>query len=270
MSDNLSTLARSADEICRAASDPLFIQDYFLRTGHTAKQTNGTVTFLKYKNAIFACTCRHVFEEVKDNLVLAVMVERMVLNFASIGPVGVVSSFRSVQSTIADIAVSPVPQGMWQFLVTKKAKRAIDLDAFASVPWNLIKVCHAAGYPTEHKEDAGGIVRSPMPRVMAELQSTISDGMKEFTLHSRLDQPHGMFFSGISGGPIVGETTQRDLVPVGIVFEGAPSSKKREQSIFAGPNDLMIRGYVLTPEIFEHWLHHLAPPPKPLKMRKAS
>jgi hypothetical protein len=239
-----------------------------MRTGHNAKQANGTVTFLKYKNAIFACTCRHVLNEVKGNLVLAVMADRMVLNFASIGPDGILSSFRRVQDSTVDIAISPVPAGMWLLLAKKKAKQAIDLDTFNPPPWDLIKFCHAAGYPCEHKVDSGTVVRSPMPRVVAELRTTVSKGTKEFTLHSSLNEPHGFFFSGMSGGPIVGETDKGDLVPVGIVFEGAPSSKKRQRSIFAGPNDLMIRGYVLTPEVFDYWLQHLEPFSKARKMRK--
>ena len=231
-----------------------------MTTGHNAQQSNGTVTFLKYKNLIFACTCRHVVDEVNGNLVLAVMVDRMVQNFASIGPDGVVSSFRRVLDPTVDIAISPVPVGAWQFLTKNKAKRAIDLDAFTSPPWDRIKVCHAAGYPCEHKVESGNVVQAPMSRVVAELRSTLTERPKEFTLHSTLGQPHGFFFSGMSGGPILGENDKRDLVPVGIIFEGAPSSKNNpEPSIFAGPNDLMIRGYVLTPEIFDHWLRQLEP-----------
>lgn len=49
----------------RAWSDPLWLQDYFVRNGHSEKTTNATATFIKYSGQHYVFTCRHVTETVK-------------------------------------------------------------------------------------------------------------------------------------------------------------------------------------------------------------
>jgi hypothetical protein len=73
-----------------------------------------------------------------------------------------------------------------------------------------------------------------------------------------LEKPHGYYFSGISGGTLYA-VEEEILVPVGIVFEGYPSTKKQAEAranstAFLDEHDIFIRALTLTPEIFEEWL----------------
>jgi hypothetical protein len=81
--------------------------------------------------------------------------------------------------------------------------------------------------------------------------------------------PHGYFFSGMSGGPIYAveeydprEVEDEELFPIGIIFGGYPASGEADthgadlrESAFLTSRDLFVQAYVLTPEIFDEWLH---------------
>jgi hypothetical protein len=58
-SDENSRLARSQ-------TDPLWLQDHFLGTGHDVTTRNGTASFVSFKGRHFAVTCRHVMESASD------------------------------------------------------------------------------------------------------------------------------------------------------------------------------------------------------------
>lgn len=104
--------------------------------------------------------------------------------------------------------------------------------------------------------------------VVAEVASQLGRTEHSITLSSTLDKPHGYYFSGMSGGPVyaVEGPQQRtvedgDLLPVGLIFEGFPSSGRPESqgtrdaaSAFLTDNDLFFRALTLTPEYFDEWL----------------
>jgi hypothetical protein len=242
-------------KIARAACDPLFIHNQFLLDGHTEKSTNGTATFVKFKGKHYACTCRHVLQAAEDGNALTLMIERVIFNLTRFNlQHKVVSSFSAPQDKTIDIAISPIDTGLWDMLATKKQKVPIDLDNFSELDWSKIKHYGAAGYPTEHKTLIGNQVQAPMTFVVATLKSPFGPNDKTFVLFSTLDKPHGWYFSGMSGGPIFAIVDNATLFPVGIVFEGGPSSAKAEASFISTENNIFIRGLALTPEIFEDWL----------------
>lgn len=151
-----------------------------------------------------------------------------------------------VDVSIADIC------NYWPFILEKKHKAAIDLDNWVTPAWVDDGLHYAAGYLDEHKTDDGKMLKSPMALVAANLSSSVTDQSREFTLFSSLAEPHGYYLSGISGGPIV--TLQDDkIIPVGLVFEGEPASRAASAG-YAGPNDIMVRGIILTPDRFADWL----------------
>jgi hypothetical protein len=92
-----------------------------------------------------------------------------------------------------------------------------------------------------------------MALVAAEPASTMPPGSASFTLRSRVEAPHGYYFSGLSGGPIFIPEADR-LVPVGIVIEGGPSSSSAPESFISDANTIFVRGQTLTPMIFKEWL----------------
>lgn len=96
-----------------------------------------------------------------------------------------------------------------------------------------------------------------MASVEAEVASPLARNKRIIHLSSRLAEAHGYYFSGISGGALYAIEAD-GLVPMGIVFEGHPSSKKKtgepESSTFLDEYDIFVRGSTLTPEIFGEWL----------------
>jgi len=47
-------------------SDPIWLQDYFVHTGHDADTRSGTATFVRRKGIHYVYTCRHIMEGIKD------------------------------------------------------------------------------------------------------------------------------------------------------------------------------------------------------------
>mgnify|MGYP003650082218 CR=1 FL=1 len=48
----------------------------------------------------------------------------------------------------------------------------------------------------------------------------------------------------------------KEFAPIGLIFEGSPSSREQKEDVFslAGPTDILIRGLLLTPDRFAEWL----------------
>jgi hypothetical protein len=260
--DDIRLFGRDPHKACRAYSDPLFLQDHFLSTGHNETIHNGTATFVNYRGHVYGCTCQHVSDAVDDPAITAgphptaaLMVDRVVLNLSFWTAEGLRTALRTVTpgqgQHQVDVAIVELGH-TWDMIREKKQKIAINLDEWEPPPWDDAHLCHAAGYPDEHKSADGAILSAPMTLVTAELSSKLSDSSREFTLSSQLDKPHNFFFSGISGGPILATWGDR-FSPIGLVFEGEPSSRTATSG-WAGPNDILIRGILLTPQRIEEWL----------------
>ena len=245
--------------LCRACSDPVFISDYFLKDGHSEKTSNATVTFVKCEGRHYACTCEHVAtaDELKiDRRTLGLRAGRVIINLSWFHANGLQTAFRNppgiIEGDKVDVAIADISSS-WAILEEQKNKVAVDLDRWREPPWESIEYCAAAGYPNHHKEREGEMVASLMPVATAALGAPLSRDARQFTLTSALEEPHGIYFSGMSGGPIVG-CLEKGPVPIGLIFEGMPSSPDAPASIYAGPNDIFIRGLLLRPQIFGAWL----------------
>ena len=263
--DDLKLFSSDPNKACRAYSDPLFLQDHFLFDGHHDKTPNATATFVRYRGRVYACTCRHVSEALTepglvkgDHPTAALMFGKAVLNLSMFTAEGLRSVLRSPTGDIehhTDVAIAGLGH-TWDLLCERKPKVAIDLDQWEPPPWGEVQFCHAAGYADEHKSMQDDNVTAPMPLVTAEVTSKLSDDCREFTLSSSLTEPHGMYFSGLSGGPVLAAWGDR-FTPIGLVFEGYPS-KPGVASFWAGPNDILIRGVILTPTRFAAWLTNMS------------
>jgi len=265
MNEGSETLEAELSRQCRSYTDPLFLQDHFLGSGHDDGTHNGTATFIKFGGHHYVCTCQHVAESLSDDTIVgpetrhptaALMVGKSVINLSFFTEEGIQPALRAPsdeEEYKTDVCIAGI-DSHWEFLQTHKDKEAIDLDSWIEPPWHEIRMCAAAGYADEHKTALDDQVSTPMPLVTAELQSELSADTREFTLRSSLEQPHGMYFSGMSGGPIIGVWGDRDYTMIGLIFEGFPSSRTAPPSMFAGPCDLFVRGLLLTPERFGGWL----------------
>ena len=151
--------------------------------------------------------------------------------------------FRSPRDMKIDIAIAPLSEAYWNFLTDKKNKTAINLDDWqapnsSSVKWGL-----AAGYPDEHKTHTTvgetEYIANQLITTVAEVSSSLPP-RKLITLSSQLKNPHSWYFSGLSGGPLYvvekpeeREVEDDELFPVGIVFQGFPSTGRPDVPGFA-------------------------------------
>ena len=217
--DDTKLFGGDPHKACRAYSDPLFLQDHFLSTGHNENTHNGTATFVAYQGQVYACTCRHVADAAQDPAVnvsphptAALVFNRSILNLSFWTAEGLRPALRPVLHNHGqhqlDVAIAALGH-TWEFLQKYKQKVAINLDEWEPPPWDKVKLCLAAGYPDEHKSADGSILSSPMALVSAEVASNLSSDSTEFTLYSSLEEPHGYLFSGISGGPILAAWGER-------------------------------------------------------------
>jgi hypothetical protein len=110
---------------------------------------------------------------------------------------------------------------------SRQKKRPIDLDNWHEPRWARAEILVAAGYPDEHKtivmSNGEEKVGAPMPMVAAEIDGKIAKDQREVRMRSRLDNPHGFYLSGMSGGPIYVQQDER-VVAVGILYEGWPQT----------------------------------------------
>ncbi len=276
--------APAIESLPRRNSDPIWLQDYFLHTGHDADTRSGTATFVKRKGIHYVCTCRHIMESIKDPKMvpnakfptLALAIDRAFINIARMTANGPDLVMRApgpdTRHADTDIAIAPLAGGTWHLLATRKNKSAIDLDCWREPDWSKVRFGLANGYPDEHKKNisANSIdqVANQLITVVAEVASPLSSIQRTITLNSALDNPHSWYFSGLSGGPLYfvegleeRQAEDDELFPVGIVFEGYPSSGRTEAietrdagAAFLTERDLFIRALALAPSIFDEWV----------------
>jgi hypothetical protein len=177
--------------------------------------------------------------------------------------------FHSPNDSQIDIAIAPLDEAFWKLLTEEKNKSAIDLDEWRPPDWPSVKWGLAAGYPDEHKTHTTigntGYIANQLIVTVAEVSSSLPPN-KFITLSSQLKNPHSWYFSGLSGGPlyVVENPEERyvednELFPVGIVFEGFPSTGRPDVPGTLQPNpdaflnsaDLFMRALTLTPDTFD-------------------
>ena len=265
-------------------TDPLWIQDHFLATGHDENTPNATATFVKRRGRHYMVTCRHVLESVtkrrdaggETQLTMALHVDRGVLNLSSVGPEGIVLSVRApgadLHSRPADVALASLEPSYWELLSSRKSKTAIDLDFWQTPDWSTVRKCMAVGYENEGKttirNEGSEMVAARLLNVVADVCSMPAEDTTKFELMSELDRVHGFAFSGMSGGAVYAiegsdrtEFEDDELFPVGIVYEGFPATHRAREpgvedagrSIFS-KRHVFIRAQMLTPGIFDDWL----------------
>jgi hypothetical protein len=264
------------DSVSRRNTDPIWIQDHFLGTGHTEETHNATATFVHRRGKNYVVTCKHVLDASANPEIvpgamyptLALHLDKSILNLSAITSEGIKVSaavpHASRKEEEIDIAICELSESYWNLLQQRKSKIAIDLDNWKPPSWDKVGFGLAVGYPDEHKDvliiENEEKVSSKKTEVVAEFTNPPNGTQNTYTICSQLNQPHGFYFSGMSGGPLYaveGDFGQfideSQIYPIGIVFEGSPSSRNAPQGFFGG-SDIYIQAIALTPERFDEWL----------------
>ncbi|AWH19207.1 hypothetical protein C1922_18755 [Stenotrophomonas sp. ZAC14D2_NAIMI4_7] len=284
------TIAATNEEIDRRVHRccaPLFGTGILLSGGHDPSVTSATATFVKFESRIYVVTCHHVLSAFfsatvrgKRVIVPTLHCGNTIYPLATYASDGTYTSlFKScrefpgagdVDSDDAldaldranadrpDIAIADITE-LWPMLRNLRDAEAIDLDAWVEPDWTTVQTTWIAfGFPDAHKYQAGDKVVAPMPRVSVSLATSFPTPEKPtYILCSTLESDHGWGFSGMSGGPVlVAHATDDTFAFVGITFEGAPSTKELSENseAFVQKNDIVLKGYHLTPKQFGSWL----------------
>ena len=275
-----------SETLFRKHTDPLWIQNHLLPIPHNTTASNATATFVKRKDRRYVLTCRHVLKELEKlkgsnqlphaaltllvNDSLEAVPSHITQQVIEVNPQAPEPQFMENE---VDIALAPIDDRNWELLSGVKKKAVIDLDDWRAPNWNRIGYCLAAGYPDEHKGISTHnnvlVVTTKLVTVIAEIKEGEGPAPNnpEFTFHDRVKDLKGYTFSGMSGGPVyaVEGREQRcvedeELFPVGIAFEGRPSTNKpgtenqHNKGVFLSQGDFYIRACILTPRTFDEWL----------------
>ncbi|MDH6152665.1 MULTISPECIES: hypothetical protein [Paraburkholderia] len=258
----------------RSNTDPLYILDsaFTFFGGHNETSPNETATFVKRNGNIYVVTAAHVvedgIEQARQSLPdpIPTLISEKFMPMGEVDPgndARIRSAFRRPRPSWPDrvgpdIAIAPMRERYWDHLQQTKEKHPIDLDAIREPRWDEIALCLAAGYPNEHKTLIGDKVAVPMLEVYAHYQQNGAVHPGTLTLHSQLEEEHGFFFSGLSGGPVYAQDSAGDVLAVGIVFEGSPGSKEawdgRDSQSYITGKDIVVKALILTPSVFDAWL----------------
>ncbi|RWP54370.1 hypothetical protein [Mesorhizobium sp.] len=187
---NASAKHEEDDSLLRRQTDPVWLQDHYLGTGHTEETNSATFTFIKRRGRIYAVTCGHVVDQLSNPVsvpdarlpTLALQIDRGVLNLSQVTGIGrITHTTRAAEKNEThreiDIAITPLSESYWSILTKRKNKTAIDLDAWREPRWESVKMCVAAGYPNEHKEhlevDGRDMVGASFMRAIAAVSSML-------------------------------------------------------------------------------------------------
>lgn len=194
------------DTLLRRQTDPAWLQDHYLGTGHNEDTNSATFTFIKRQECIYAVTCGHVVDQIGNPTAvpgarlptLALQIDQAVLNLSQVTGIGHIrlvtrAAEKNEERREVDIAIARLSESYWSLLTEKKNKSAIDLDAWREPRWETVKMCVAAGYPNEHKQqmevEARDMVSAGFLRAVAEVSSKLGRDHKFITLSSALDEP---------------------------------------------------------------------------------
>ena len=279
-------LDRSVKNFCA----PLFATEHFLNGGHDKSTINATVTFVQHKTRVYAVTCHHVIAAFRaeslrkgKHFIPSIHSGVVIRQFGAFRDDGAYYwSFKSCRDFVPeseiddteanekmvsknanrpDIAIADITE-VWSAIHDAGDADVINLDNWVEPIWgDMQHLWMAFGYPTAHKYQENGKVIAPMPRVTAELASSLpTEDNPKFVLGSTLDEKNNWGFSGLSGGPVLAAHSSDDRCAfVGITYEGFPSDRevtKNDQSFLTEKN-IVLKAHYLTPLQFEHWLNDL-------------
>jgi hypothetical protein len=265
-------------DLPRRNSTILWLRDSFLRRPSGERTPTATVTFVRRHGRNFAVTANHVVNALKGERiaeetptpVLGMWVGSTALNFSRITTRGIAHSFRAAAGGTAnpsvDIAIAPLDGFFSTMLFERDNREAINLDDWKAPNWPQVNRALAAGYPEHHKR----IVERDGKRQLDGLYITpifqIDRGFdplrSSFTLYHEFETEPGIWFSGLSGGPVYAIEGALDMVddtmlrPLGIVTEGHPGchdANASESAIFTTKH-AVIYALMLTPTTFDTWL----------------
>lgn len=243
---------------------PLYIGHPMLLDGHSSSNENATATLIGYKGRKYALTCRHVvLDAVKASpgcvprFHLGRAIYSMGGAFRYIEPAApkpsIIQGAGANDDQTPDVAIADITDIWTRFEAREKV--CIELETLNEPDWLGVKTCIGSGFLSEHKEQTAQHVVAKLALIVADLVRVPVAGDETIYFQSVLEDPHQLYFSGTSGGPVFVAENEDRLHPIGVIVEGWPGSKKTAtvESIM-GDSFLAIGALRLSPDTFDRWL----------------
>lgn len=247
---------------------------------------SATVTYVKFKARHFALTCAHVAEAREGGSAAGEVLIPTVFGSTGRGfafrdgsNATLAGRFRVTKpvdgkSRRLDIAIAPLSDEFVQDHLGMKGKVALDLDSWFEPDWSSMTTLATWGFPNRAKSSSKQVFAAELQCSTLVLASSINESRKGFTMFATLKKAAGRSLSGMSGSATFCHLSDGGVLPVGLMYEGAPGEPARPgtnpaepQQSFLSRSHFQIFAYVLTPNKFATWLKVLGlatePPSEP-------
>ena len=230
---------------------PIFLQKEGHMFDHTAETSNASVFFFKYKNLIYACTCKHVIEDIKPELESVYLRKgnmTQILGYIDCDPLSPIPNKGFHIAPSVDVAFLYIKDGRMLDYI-KSEYIILDFDAPIHNTADISEF-YAFGWGNDHKKEVGDTVKTP--QICCTLPASKDGSCDELNFHVELDEEHNMSLSGMSGGLVMGRLRNSDkLVPMAIIHQGAPTkigSSIKEDTFLNQPNAIHLYCYKISPD----------------------
>ena len=238
---------------------------------------NGTVTFVSFKDGLFALTCAHVNDLLKNNRLkhksnflkkFKTCPDDEIIHFFS--PRGEAQyhfcyNFTNVNinngDTKPDIAIARIDS----FVMERLEREPIRLDeAMPDLPVTGI----ASGYPEEQRSSytSSKFLNTFSPKFIACVATMQLTANCDLFIQDQIEHHNNVnVLSGMSGGPII--WSKGDSFGLAGLAREASNLQPQHEGIF-NCNNIFIQGVRITPQLFDSWLASI-PAKQQLKDRSA-
>lgn len=206
---------------------------------------NGTITFVRMNDRIFAITCDHVIKRYRS--LLNERENSHSLRTMLGGFYQVADTFKRPYGQYGDTELDIAIGGFSRRHFERLGKIAIDLDRALPTPTG-IRHAYAVGFPEKLKteryiaNDVGYQVSMPHVSILAEINN---DPDRRFVMRSELVNPApDISYSGMSGGPIFW-SSENEYGLLGIIYEGGLTD---------GFNTITVYGEYASVEVVRNWI----------------
>ena len=245
-----------ADSDMKSIVRPLFIQKKEDPFSHTANSENASVFFFRLENHVYACTCKHVIKTANsfENVYLKKESKTLRLKYpikpssSTISNNGFHFAYSEDDSNI-DLAFLCI-KGTLLEAIEESHYTILELDETEPNIENFSNF-YAYGWSHDEKTETMKEVKTPLIRCNF-LPSNLSHYPYDYKLsfHADLKTEHNLYLSGMSGGLILGcSESSEKLVPVGIIYQGAPTKKgvdEKQDTFLNMSNSIHILGYKIS------------------------
>jgi hypothetical protein len=260
--------------------EPLYLMPDHGTAQHSADNESASVTYVKLDGQAYAITAAHVAEareqigseESEDWRALIPTVWGLSsgrpFSFRPSNFYRLAGEFKFPSKKVngrreLDIAIAKLSPEFIDVHMRQKGKVPLELNAWEAPaledPPDLanMRSCATWGWPNRSKTQSRLVVTAKLLTCNLDLRS---NGrwweQKQFSAGSTIPDTDRHTMSGVSGSVAYCLLKSSNIMPIGLVYEGAPGDPSADMAAgsFFGPDDYHFMAYVLTPDKMREWI----------------